>query len=86
MEKREIVEGVKDILKDSLRDTIDIGEINDDTNLLEEIHLDSIQAMEILLRIEEKFDIIIEDEDLNKKLFSSLSSLGDYISNKIKIK
>jgi acyl carrier protein len=55
-------------------------------NLLEEIHLDSIQAMEILLRVEEKFDIMIDDEDLNKALFSSLSSMGDYVKNKLQAK
>ena len=83
MEKGEIVAGIKDILKDALKGTVDIGEINEKTNLLEEIRLDSIQAMEILLRVEEKFGIMIDDDDLNKALFSSLSALGDYVMKKL---
>ena len=84
MDKREIVTGIKAILKDSLKDTVAIEEINEETNLLEEIRLDSIQAMEILLQVEEKFGIMISDEDLNRELFSTLSALGDYVLNKVR--
>lgn len=83
MEKHEIIATIKDILKDSLKDTIVVDEIGAETNLIEEIRLDSIQAMEILLQVEEKFDIMIDDDDLNKALFSSMSSLSDYIMKKL---
>jgi acyl carrier protein len=83
MEKREIITTIKDILRDSLKDTVAVEDIRDNTNLIEEIRLDSIQAMEILLQVEEKFDIMIDDEDLNKQLFSSMSSLSDYVMKKL---
>jgi acyl carrier protein len=85
MEKHEIVAGIKEILLDSLRGTVTIEDMHEGSNLLEEIKMDSIQAMEILLRVEEKFDIMIDDDDLNRKLFSSLSFLGDYVMKKIVI-
>lgn len=83
MEKSEVTAGIKSIMEDALKGTANIKELSENMNLLEEIHLDSIQAMEILLQVEEKFDIMIDDEDLNKALFSSLSAMSDYVMKKL---
>ena len=43
------------------------------------IGLDSMEAMSLAVEIEEAFGIVILDEDLNARLFSSLDTLTDYI-------
>lgn len=83
MKKEEIIEALKNILHEGTRGRIDPNSITEDSDLVAEDGLDSIEALDILLRTEEHFDIVIDDEDLNKELFKSISSFADYISNRL---
>ncbi|MDA2068149.1 acyl carrier protein [Bacillus cereus] len=51
-------------------------------NLLEEFHIDSIGALELLVRIEQEFHIEIPDEELSINLINSLHNLTNYIEKK----
>jgi acyl carrier protein len=54
---------------------LDLNEvaINDDTNLVEEFGLDSLDVVELTLELEKKFNIIISDDDIERiKTFSDL--------------
>ena len=51
-----------------------------DNNLFAVMDIDSLLALEILVSIEQKYDIQIPDEDLNVDLLSSLTNLVHYIS------
>ena len=51
--------------------------------LLESLGLNSIDALELLLKIEQEFNIEIDDEDLNVELVRSISSLCEYVSRKV---
>lgn len=50
-----------------------------DDNLLEKYGFTSLDALEYLLVLEEKFGITFEDEDLNDEVLSSASKLADYV-------
>jgi acyl carrier protein len=50
-----------------------------DVNLLETYGFTSLDALEYLLILEEKFGITFEDEDLNEEVLSSALSLADYV-------
>jgi len=54
-------------------------EIPDDS-LLQRLGLDSIQTMEILIWVEDEFDITISDDDLSPELLDSLDALASYVS------
>jgi acyl carrier protein len=41
--------------------------------------LDSIDALELVVLVEERFNITIPDEDVGKKAFSSVAALADFI-------
>jgi acyl carrier protein len=84
MEKLEIIQELKSILRESLKGKIDIDKIDENTDLIKEVKLDSIEALNILLLAEERFNIEIDDEDLNKETFQSLSFFADFISNIMK--
>ncbi len=53
---------------------IDSSGITYDTLIFEELGLDSLMAIEILARIEKKFDIIIEESFL-----SDIDTVGDFV-------
>jgi acyl carrier protein len=50
-----------------------------DDNLLEKYGFTSLDALEYLLILEEKFGINFEDEDLNEEVLSSALNLADYV-------
>jgi len=46
---------------------------------VEGLGLDSIDALELVVLVEERFNITIPDEDVGKKAFSSVAALADFI-------
>lgn len=52
---------------------------NPGDNLLEKYGFTSLDALEYLLVLEEKFGITFEDEDLNEEVLSSALKLADYV-------
>ncbi|NNG07085.1 MAG: acyl carrier protein [Desulfobacteraceae bacterium] len=56
------------------------AEIETDAPLFKEgLGLDSIDALELVVAIEKIFNVIIEDEDVGKKAFASVSALAGFI-------
>jgi acyl carrier protein len=53
-----------------------------DKNMVEQLGLNSIDALEILIRVEGEFGIQIEDDDLSIDLVQSIVKLEDYIESK----
>ena len=56
----------------------DIGE----TNLVADWGIDSIGVMELLTRVENRFQILIDDADISPSLVDSLETLSNYIARK----
>jgi acyl carrier protein len=56
------------------------GESADDDNLLERYGFTSLDALEYLLVLEEKFGITFEDDELNDAVLRSASALADYVT------
>jgi len=57
--------------------------IDDTTALLESGIIDSTGVMEMLLFVEEEFDIEVPPEDLLPENFNSIAGLADYIQRKL---
>ncbi|PQQ35888.1 acyl carrier protein [Photorhabdus laumondii] len=51
-------------------------------NLIEQFNMDSIAALELLVRIEQEFHIQIPDEELSVNLINSFHGLVVYIERK----
>ena len=83
LEVKEVCEELKKIIIDSLELTKAKEEI-DGSDLMNELNINSIDALEILVRIENTYDIIIPDEDLSAKLFESLEGLANYVIGRCK--
>ncbi|MGE5632568.1 MAG: acyl carrier protein [Caulobacteraceae bacterium] len=81
MDKAEISKKVKEIIIKSLGLKKDSSEIIGQ-DLIAELGINSIDALEIFVWIENTFEIQISDEDLSAELIASLEGLTDYIYNK----
>ena len=79
LEVKEVCEELKEIIIDSLELTKAKEEIDGS-----DLNINSIDALEILVRIENTYDIIIPDEDLSAKLFESLEGLANYVIGRCK--
>lgn len=72
----------KMIIETLMLEDITVAEIENDALLFREgLGLDSIDALELVVAIEKIFNIIIEDEDVGKKAFASISALARFIQD-----
>ena len=72
---------LKKMIIDTLRlEEITAEEIKDDAPLFKEgLGLDSIDALELVVAIENIFNVIIEDENVGKRAFASVNNLARFI-------
>ncbi len=77
----ELCKYLKKMIIDTLRlEEITAEEIKDDAPLFKEgLGLDSIDALELVVAIENIFSVIIEDEDVGKRAFASVNALARFI-------
>jgi acyl carrier protein len=76
-----IKSSLRDLFVDTLRLPISPAEMAE-TNLIADLGIDSIGAMELLTRVENHFHILIDDADVPLSLVDSLDTLADYIARK----
>ncbi|MGD8317239.1 MAG: acyl carrier protein [Myxococcales bacterium] len=60
----DIAEKVKEIVSDKL--DVDRGEIEEDKDFVQDLKADSLAIVEVVLALEEQFEIEIPDEDTEK--------------------
>ena len=70
-----IFDKVKEIIIEQLQ--VDESEVTLDTNLMKDLSADSLDAVEIIMAIEEEFDIEIPDEEAEK--FPLVSDVVKYV-------
>jgi acyl carrier protein len=68
-----LVEGLK--LEDKLPEDIDDAA----PIFVDGLGLDSIDALELVVLVEEHFHVTIPDEDVGKQAFASINALADFI-------
>jgi len=74
---------VKELIVRRLKLDIDPTTIHDDAPLFGEgLGLDSIDALELVLGLEQEFGIKVEDEEVGVKAFASVNALVDFIEQK----
>jgi acyl carrier protein len=63
-----------------LQDVVPSGIADDQPIFVEGLGLDSIDALELVVLLEEHFGIAIPDEEVGKRAFASIDALTDFIS------
>ncbi|MBQ9984762.1 MAG: acyl carrier protein [Oscillospiraceae bacterium] len=74
-----VIDTLKNILEDQL--DIDPATISEDTNIMDDLGADSLDIVELMMSVEEEFDITIEDSDA--QLFKTVGDVVNYIESKM---
>lgn len=78
MNRSEVIKELKEIIIKTMELNVEPEDIKGE-NLIEEIGFNSVDALEILVWVENTFDMRFPDEDLSSELLSSLDNLADYV-------
>lgn len=73
-----VFEKIKEIIMEQLN--VDDDSVTLNTHLMKDLEADSLDAVEIIMAIEDEFDIEIPDEDAEK--FQTVSDLVKYVEDK----
>jgi acyl carrier protein len=66
-----------------LRDNVTGGrEVSPEEPLIENGVLTSLQTVELVTLLEERFDIIVEDEEFDEENFGSVEAIASLVANK----
>ncbi|MBN2544639.1 MAG: acyl carrier protein [Spirochaetes bacterium] len=68
----DIFDKVKSIIVERLN--VDEGKVTEDASFIEDLGADSLDSVELIMQLEEAFDIQIPDEDAEK-----ISTVGDAV-------
>ncbi|MGD2084783.1 MAG: acyl carrier protein [Candidatus Aminicenantes bacterium] len=81
MEEQAIKQEILNILasKDFMSLQIDVENIHDHTSLINDVALDSIQILELIVAIENKFKFSINTNELSIDIFDRFSDLVNYV-------
>ena len=72
-------EKIKSIIVEQL--SVDEAAVTMETNLMKDLEADSLDAVEIIMAIEDEFDIEIPDEDAEK--FQNIGDIVRYVEEKV---
>lgn len=77
MTQQEIFKEVQDILVDQLG--VEPEEITMDANFIDDLNADSLDIVELIMTLEQEFEVSIPDEDAEK--ISSVADVVNYIKD-----
>lgn len=81
-QRKEITQRVKNLIIERLRLPLEPDEISEDASLFGlGLGLDSVDALEIVVGVEQEFGIAITDEDM--QVFRSINTIVDFILEKL---
>ncbi|MFF0150276.1 acyl carrier protein [Micromonospora sp. NPDC005203] len=73
----------KDELRQLIADAVDVGveEVGDDTDFVSELEVDSLMALEIVVRVEKQYGVKMQESEL--KSVTSLDAVAELLSGKL---
>jgi len=78
------LEGVRDVLVRTLGIEDRAPDIDASTPLLGELpELDSLGVVELAVALENRFDIVIDDEDFTGEVFATVGTLADFVERQL---
>ena len=73
-----LIDDIKEVVVEQL--SVDAGEVKEDSKFIEDLGADSLDVVELVMALEEKFDIEIPDEEAEKIL--TVQNVMDYVESK----
>ena len=81
--RQEILEETRELLEPWISDYHVAHKIDEKTNLLAELGIDSVGILQFVLEVEKRFKITINDYELDSELFSKTGNFINIIESKI---
>jgi len=81
MNKTELINSLKEIVKPYVQDEAAFQNLTEDTNFIDDLKINSANLVDIVLDVEDKFDIHIEDDAMENML--TVKGAMDIITDKI---
>jgi acyl carrier protein len=81
-EAAELKPQIKQMIVERLFLEVEPEQISDEENLMEAYDIDSVNLFEIVVGLEEVFDVSLEDADFSLETFSTVNNIADYILQK----
>ncbi len=78
-----IEERLKHMIVERLFLKVDPESIDDDASLMETYGIDSVSLLELVVALEDEFDIDIEDEEFDVKNFENVAALKTFIEPRL---
>jgi acyl carrier protein len=63
----------------------EVGELTEETRLLEDLHFDSTAILELLMSLEDTLNIEIDAESLSMDNFATIGTLADYMTTVLSV-
>jgi acyl carrier protein len=80
MERNEILGQLRNVIVENLEVQV-AAQLNETDRLYEDLNIDSIMVLQLMVYIEEVFDVSIPEEDVDPSVFQSLGSLISFIQD-----
>jgi acyl carrier protein len=74
---------IKEMIVERLFLNVAPGDIPDDADLMEAYGIDSVNLFEIVVGLEEQFEITMEDDDFNVETFSNVNNIAGFVAGKV---
>ena len=68
MDKKETIEKLKNIIKPYIQNQEAFDNITENTNFINDLQINSANLVDVILDIEEEFDIIIDNESMERMI------------------
>ncbi len=68
MSKQEIIEELKNIVKPYIQDDAAFDSLTEETDFINDLKINSANLVDVILDIEEKYDIVIDNQAMEKML------------------
>jgi len=82
-EATRVEDQLKEMIVERLFLPVSPGEIADDDLLMEKFEIDSVRLFEIVIGLEEVFDISLEDDEFSIERFESVQAIGALVRDKL---
>lgn len=84
MNKEEIIAGLKEIIKPYIQDEDAFANLSEETDFINDLKINSANLVDVVLDIEDKYDIIIDNDAMDSML--DVKSAMAVIESKLAIK
>lgn len=84
MRKNELIKALKEIVQPYIQDEAAFDNLTEETNFIDDLKINSANLVDVVLDVEDKFDILIEDEEMEQML--TVKSAMDIVQSKMEAK